>query len=357
MPRVDLAAGRADSSYVAGTAESRQAVDGENLLAGDVVQTAGDPTTIAEIRHDSGAVTRLDAQSEAAVDREWSGARPRTVVTIGPGRTWHQTGPIEEPVLYEVRSPTAVLTARFACFGVVCDVDGATTVSVIEGNVIMRGRHGGSVALDDGQRAVVGADGVLAGVEDADDAAAWSDLAHPPDPPPTEPFTAPAAVDDRGVPRWVAKAGAGAALVVFVAVLALTFANADTAPPPAPATAAKDQATSTTAAMPTTTAPPVAPAPPPAPVAAATLRPTSCRQIGRTIVYQGTLTNTSAVPGSFAVDAVFLTRARTRFGSGTATLTGVRPQQTVTWEVRTAAPGDLRNSGASCETAALRVLP
>jgi len=359
--------------------ETRQAVDGEDLLAGDVVRTGEDAATVAEIRHTSGAVTRLDVETEVTVDREWSKDRARVVVTLGPGRTWHRSGPIEDPTLFEVRCPGAVLTARFACFALFCGPDD-TSVTVVDGNVVVRGLHGGSVALGDGQRAVV-VDGVVVGVEDGADPAAeaWITLNRSLDADPAAFSPAPAAGENAGVgvaaeaeaaagrvevPRWLGRVGAGLAAAAFVGVLALTFVTADRGERPAapsgaaavmlnastPTTVAEAPADPTAAAE---SAPP--PAPAPAPVATATLHPTSCRRAGGSVVYSGTLTNTSTVPGSFAVDAVFLSTSGTSVASGSATTAVVEPQQTVRWEVR--APAAAAGAARSCETAGLRVLP
>ncbi|MDQ1445691.1 MAG: hypothetical protein QOI20_2155 [Acidimicrobiaceae bacterium] len=402
---------------MAGAIETRQdtaaQAPAQPLAPGDVVRTDDDASTVAEVVHRNGAVTRLDRESEIGVDREDADGRSRIVVNLGPGRTWHRTGPIEDPSLYEVRCPGAVLTARFATFALACGDDGWTVVTAVEGNVVVRGATSGSVALGDGQRAEVGADGIVAGVAEAPDAALdpWVvlnqslDTGGPlpprpsplsaPAPAPTEPpadfSTAPAAVEKRERGRWGARVAVVAAVVAFATVLVFTFVNAedvsreatraadDPAVAPLPAgAAAMIRAAQDRLVAPETTVPEPAPAetrdqlaPPPvlrttttagraasgaAATATATATGTTCRQAGRTIVYTGTLTNQSSVTASFAVDAVFFTDARTRFGSGTAKVSSVGPKRSAHWEVRVAAPRDLRNTGASCEVAAVRAL-
>ena len=367
--------------------ETRRTADGQTLAAGDVVRTSEDPATLAEVVHRNGAVTRLDRLSEISVDRVEDDGRARIVVALGPGRTWHATGPLEDPTLYEVRCPSAVLTARFARFALDCHEDGTTLVTTVEGNVVVRGTVGGSVALSEGQTASVDGAGVVTGIADAhpDDHWVETNLAiDAGEQPPLAISTAPAAVDiaeDAPVqhrPAWVGRAAMGAAVAVFAAVLAFTFVTADNATPskagqtlPPGAAAAMIRATqdrNVAPDPPTTTVaetPPPVPANPepgPAPPAPAAIEPpkatatgTSCRQSGRTIVYSGTVTNVSQATSSFAVETYFTNRAGARFDTATATVDDLAPGRTARWEVRVTAPGDLRNTG-SCEIAGVRPL-
>src|SRR5688500_9270096 len=226
-----------------GVMETRRTAQGQALAAGDVVRTSEDHSTLAEVVHRNGAVTRLDRMSEITVDRTEANGRARIVVVLGPGRTWHATGPLDDPTLYEVRCPSAVLTARFARFALDCQEDGTTLVTTVEGNVVVRGMVGGSVALGDGQTASVDSAGVVAGVGTAEPGDHWvlMNLALDAGEQPPAFSTTPGVVEkaeepttdvsapDR--PAWVGRLVTGGAVVLFVAVLAFTFVTADDATP------------------------------------------------------------------------------------------------------------------------------
>jgi FecR protein len=347
--------------------ETRRATAEQTLASGDVVRTADDPSTVAEVVHRNGAVTRLDRRSEVTVDRIESNGRPRIVVSLGPGRTWHHTGPLDDPTLYEVRCPGAVLTARCARFALFCRDDGATSVLAVEGNVVVRGTVSGSVALGDGQSAEVDAAGVVTGVGTGEIDDRWVALNVGLDTPAFS--TGPVPVEkETARPAWVGRAGVGLAAALFMAIVGYTFVTADQAntgdrragPISAGAGAAMIRATQdrnvAPEVEPTTTAlaaVPVAPVVAPAPSAHAVA--TSCRQTGRTIVYSGTVTNVGQAASPFVVDAYFVHRGA-RFDAGTTTVGVLSPGASTRWEVRVAAPGDLRNSGASCELAGVRPL-
>jgi hypothetical protein len=221
-------------------------VDEAHLLAaGDVVRTDPSDPSVAEVVHHSGAVTRLDPGSEAVVDRAELDGRPRIIVTLGTGRTWHHTGPFEDPTIYEARCATAVVTARFATFSVICRRDGSVDVAAVRGNVVVRGINAGSVALSDGQTVRVGADGRAAGVEPAADLDAdpWVELnlaldhapahiaAPPPLPVPEAQADVNVDVDEQieppaPLPRWAGRTLAVGAAAGFIALLAVTFTSA-----------------------------------------------------------------------------------------------------------------------------------
>jgi hypothetical protein len=222
-------------------------VDEAHLLAaGDVVRTDPSDPSVAEVVHHSGAVTRLDPGSEAVVDRAELDGRPRIIVTLGPGRTWHHTGPFEDPTIYEARGATAVATARFATFSVTCRRDGSVDVAAVRGNVVVRGINAGSVALSDGQTVRVEADGRAGTVEPAPDLDAdpWVELNLALDDAPAdvpEPAPAPAPEADRveaqadadeqieppaPLPRWAGRTLAVGAAAGFIALLAVTFTSA-----------------------------------------------------------------------------------------------------------------------------------
>jgi hypothetical protein len=391
-----------DNRDVPDVVDSAQSLAPQSLAPGDVVRTADDAGTLAEVVHRNGAVTRLDRVSEIAVDREDDDDRPRIVVTLGPGRTWHHTGPIEDSTLYEVRCPNAVVTARFATFSLVCLPDGATEVTAVEGDVVVMGSVSGSVAVAEGHRATVDAAGMVQASAIAADVAddPWIKLnraldatgappplpaptpaPHPPAPPSTG--TVPVEVplsEPTGMPRWVGRAlGAGVA-AAFVALLAVTFVTADrnddpstvaaggapttTAPEPAPTTTAVPPAPPTTAApipAPTTTAKPATTPTTGAGAGAkvaeqpkATAKETSCRRLGDSIVLEGTVTNTTNTASDFIVDAEFLRSDGSRFASGSATVTDLGGHQTKTWRVTVQTPSDFKSAGAQCEATGVR---
>ena len=361
MPEVHLRPWGAERLTVAEVVETRRAAEGQSLAAGDVVRTADDPSTLAEVVHRNGAVTRLDRRSEVTVDRVESDGRPRIVLSLGPGRTWHHTGPLDDPTLYEVRCPGAVLTARYARFALFCGDDGTTSVLAVEGNVVVRGTVSGSVALGDGQSAEVDAAGVVAGVGTGSIDDRWVALNLALDNPAISTTTGVVEIASR--PAWVGRVGMGLAMALFVGIVGFTFVTADKGAGgerragliPAGAGAAMIRAAQDRNVAPepepTTTTTTAAPAPAPSANAVAT----SCRQSGRTIVYAGTVANVGPVASSFVVDAYFVHRGA-RFDSASATVGVLAPGASARWEVRVAAPGDLRNSGASCELAGVRPL-
>lgn len=343
------------------------------MAAGDVVRTGDDPSTVAEVVHRNGAVTRLDRSSEIAVDRVEADGRARIVVNLGPGRTWHHTGPVDDPTLYEVRAPGVVVTARSARFALVCSPLGTTDVTAVDGHVVVRGVAGGSVVLSNGQTAGVDAAGVLADVVPSDAGDPWVALNLSLDAGPVVAETTKAAAAERAS-RWKGRVAMGLAAAAFVGIVGFTFVTADQASTdsrrstaiPAGAAAAMIRAAQDRHVAPeeeeapTTTAPAAPAAAVEAPVAPA--RPvgqaagTSCRQSGRTIVYSGTVANVSSASSGFVVEAFFVDRSGARFDSAAATVLDVAPGASSRWEVRVPAPGDLRNSGASCELGAVRAL-
>jgi hypothetical protein len=390
-------------------------VDEAHLLAaGDVVRTDAHDPAVAEVVHHSGAVTRLDRGSEAVVDRTELDGRPRIVLTLGPGRTWHHTGPFEDPTIYEARCATAVVTARFATFSVLCRRDGSVDVAAVRGNVVVRGIAAGSVALSDGQTVHVSADGHTGAVQPAPglDADEWVvlnlalDQASPDaaaEPVVPEPVAEPAPQDEdeleppAPLPRWAGRALTVGAVAGFVALLAVTFTSAQKGDDAARAASEGDAAvvavrpvTSPVAALPagaaamvraaqdrsvapepkspptTVAAPaprlrapePVRPEPPdttttaPAPApATATATGTNCARRNGTVVYSGTLTNTSSVASSFVVDAVFLTASGTRAASGHATVSNVAPGRRASWSMSVSG-----SSVRSCDIAGVRAV-
>jgi hypothetical protein len=221
--------------------------------AGQRVQTPVDADTLAELTHRNGAVTRLDRDTEVVVHKA-DDDRPRVLVALGPGRTWHHTGPFDDPALYEARTPGATITGRGAVFVVTCDRTGATSVRVVDGTVVVRGTASGSVVASDGLTVEV-TPGGLAGpsspmaappdlaawiainrLVDGDDVADHADLAdgaidpdgnraeaeatHPPT------VEQEAERNNRPMPSWVAWTAGISAAAGFIALLALTFVTA-----------------------------------------------------------------------------------------------------------------------------------
>jgi hypothetical protein len=415
------------------------------LAAGDVVRTAEDEATLAEVVHGNGAVTRLDRATQLMVDRSDDDGHSRVVVTLGPGRTWHHSGPLEDPTLYEARCPSAAVTARYAVFGVTCRDDGSVDIVVAHGNVVVRGDTAGIVALADGEHIVVSASGRVAGTPEAFvDADGWVAMnlvldQTPPAPAPVEtvpvespvepvpepepepePETVPEpeAVETVPVeavpepetvrtvtllepepviltfeyqpsdtidipppfPRWAARLAAAGAAAAFLALIGITFVTADNnrragpqdvaaggdgspeRPTPLPAggasmiRAAQDRQVAPEPTTTTVTTVVAGAAPPALKVEAprATASGTTCQQQGKTVVYSGTLANVTNTESKFVLEAVFLTSTRERFGGGTTTVGPIKGHGRATWQVKVAAPRDLRNTGASCEVASVR---
>ena len=391
---------RAEKTLMAGIVEALRADDAQELAAGAVVRTDADASSVAEVVHRNGAVTRLDRDSEAVIDRAVSDGRPRVIVTLGPGRTWHQTAPLlDDAAMYEARCPAAVLTARAAVFSVTCRADGSVDIAAVTGNVVVRGLASGSVALGDGQRVTVSGTGVFGEVENAGPDAEWVEINNALDQPvPAEPeselesddASEPAAEEPKPLPRWVGRTAAVVAVVAFAALLAGTFASADrgaqtAAEPgeetvqvrspagpvsPLPAGAAamlqaeQDRRvasepreapeppapTRVTAKAPATTAAP-APAPAAAPASAtAKAVGTSCSRQGGSVVFSGRVTNTSSTASRFAVDTVFKTSGGRVFASKTATTSTLAPGKSSTWSVSVRSSG----SGGSCDVVGVR---
>jgi hypothetical protein len=147
--------------------QSRRVDEAQSVAAGDVVRTTADPGSIAEVVHRNGAVTRLDASSEAVVDLLDREDRPRIILTLGEGRTWHHTGVLDDATIYEARCPSGIATARWAVFTVDCKADGSVDIAAVRGNVVVRGQASGSVALSDRQWVRIAPDGTLGPVAPA----------------------------------------------------------------------------------------------------------------------------------------------------------------------------------------------
>jgi hypothetical protein len=242
--------------------ESRRVDEAQSLAAGDVVRTEADRDSIAEVVHRNGAVTRLDASSEAVVDLLDSEDRPRIIVTLGEGRTWHHTGALDDHAIYEARCPSGIATARWAVFTVECRSDGSVDIAAIRGNVVVRGQASGSVALSDRQWVRIHPDGTLGPVApaaqlDDDDWVAVNTLldrgprplpavADAPKPAPvapadsvdepvleqepeseTEPVPVAPAGPARAFPRWASWTAGIAAALAFILLLAATFVAAE----------------------------------------------------------------------------------------------------------------------------------
>ncbi|HEV7887260.1 MAG TPA: hypothetical protein VGO92_06850, partial [Acidimicrobiales bacterium] len=285
--------------------QSVRANAAQSLAAGDVVRTDEDDASVAEIAHRNGAVTRLDRSSEAVVDRNDEGDRPRIVVTLGPGRSWHHTGPLDDPAMYEARCPAAVATARQAVFTVTCSKDGSAHIAAVRGNVVVRGSRVGSIALSDGQEALVTADGSVEGPMAASFDQVWvtlntvlDDEPAPADEVPeaeaeAEPELAAASAASSSIPRWVGRAAAVAAAAGFVALLATTFLSAQNGDSAGERAAVRTKQTPSSvpvAIMP----PPVAPLPA---GAAAMIRAAQDRRVApETTTTEARTTTTTAAP-------------------------------------------------------------
>jgi hypothetical protein len=367
------------------------------LARGDRVRTAPGVPTLAELAHVTGAVTRLDQDSEAVVDRAESDGETRAVVRLGPGRSWHRTG----PELYEADWGTARATARDAAFVVTVDGAGAATVMVVEGTAVVQGAASGSTVVFEGQAADVSTAGqvgpALPHLPHAD-LAQWIAVnravehgtapAHDPAPD-SGPGPAP---DDqvepapyapaRPLPPWVRWAGGATVAAAFAGVLVATYVNAQRAervasrpPLSSPTTeavpgplpnggyammrAAQDRhvapepPASATTPPPSTTPAPTTVVAPAAPAAARTT-PTACTQRGSTVTLSGTLTNTGGTPSAFSVMALFTNGRGQRFATASTRVGPVAPGRTASWSVSVTAPGDLRGSGATCNVGEVR---
>lgn len=396
---------RAEKKLMAGIMETLRTDDAQALAAGAVVRTDSDTSSVAEITHRNGAVTRLDRGSELVVDRVETDGRPRVVVTLGPGRTWHHTGPLDDPSMYEARCPAAILTARAAVFSVACRPDGSVDVAAVRGNVVVRGLASGSIALGDGQSVTVSGTGVLGevGVADVDD---WIHVNQLLDEPESneDPAAGPEAQAEREgagggedldagatvpLPRWVGRTLTAVAVVAFGGLLAVTFTSADHSTPtptadgedtvavrsiagpvsPLPAGAAamiraaqdrrvapepkpepeRPAPTKITPKAPMPTPAAAAPAPAPQP-ATATATAASCARRNGVILFSGRVKNTSQVASRFAVDTVFKTSAGRVFASKTATTSALAPGESRSWSVSVSSSG----AASACDIAGVR---
>lgn len=396
---------RAENKLMAGIMETLPTDEAQALAAGAVVRTDADTSSVAEIVHRNGAVTRLDSGSELVVDRVETDGRPRVVVTLGPGRSWHHTGPLDDPSMYEARCPAAILTARAAVFSVSCRPDGSVDVAAVRGNVVVRGLASGSVALGEGQSVTVSGTGVLGEASgfDVDD---WMRVNHLLDQPESdaEPEAeGQAEAEDRAedavatnplpLPRWVGRALAAVAVVAFSGLLAVTFTSADHGAPTTPTADREDPVAVRSITGPVSPLPagaaamiraaqdrrvapepkpvpekpaprkftpkaptfiPVpavelpAPAPPPA---TATATPTSCARRNGVIVFSGRVKNTSQVASRFAVDTVFKTSGGQVFASKTATTTAaLAPGESRSWSVSVSSS----SAASACDIAGVR---
>ncbi|HZQ28467.1 MAG TPA: hypothetical protein VFA94_12280 [Acidimicrobiales bacterium] len=346
------------------------------MAPGERVATPVDGDTLAELTHRNGAVTRLDRATEVVVHEPTDeDGRLRVVVALGPGRTWHHTGPFDDPALYEARTPSGTVTARGAVFVVTCGTDGSSHVRVVRGTAVVRGALSGSVVVLDGQAVDIAAIGMLGVVRPepvTGELAEWIQLnaliesgeaAADADPAPIDTSGAGAA-PPRPLPRWVVRAAGIGVALAFVALLAITFLAARNSDHTAAKTALPAPAPSTT-----TLAPPAPAAPPTTTMApptttlatATTLAPptatatgTACTQKGGTITYSGTLVNTGGRTSGFVVTARFTTGKGERFATGSATVAPVAPGRSASWSVAVASSTDLRGSGASCDVAGVR---
>jgi hypothetical protein len=362
------------------------------VAPGEPVITPSDADTLAELTHRNGAVTRLDRSTEAVVHEAPEDEGPRVIVALGPGRTWHHTGPFDHPALYEAHTPSGTVTAHGAVFVVTCAADGSAHVRVVRGTAVVRGSMSGSVVVLDGQVVDLAAMGLVGAVRsepatgemaewieinehvgdidpqagaDADPdavalagsapalapAAAIEEPAGDPGPDPTENA---AVIALRPRRRWLGRTLGAAALVAFAALLTVTFLaarNGDRSAGPAATTVpttpptTTPTTTSTTSASSSTTA---------TGAAKATATGTACTQKGSTITYSGTLNNTGGRTSSFVVSATFTTGKGVRFATGSTTVSPVAPGKTASWSMVVTSSTDLRGTGASCDVSGVR---
>lgn len=124
------------------------------LRGGDRISTgeAGE----ALIDFSDGAIVRLGANSAFVVEKA-SSKEATSLLRVGSLRAWVRKG---DKRRFMIRTPTAVCGVRGTQFAVRVAPSGRTTIDLLRGGLAVRDRHGRVVRMREGERLVVGPDGV-----------------------------------------------------------------------------------------------------------------------------------------------------------------------------------------------------
>jgi hypothetical protein len=152
---------RSTASIAHGSAGAAAATSGATLHAGDTVST--DATGLAGIALPDGTLTRLGKSTSLKLDGAHfskNGTLHDVSFTQQIGRTFTNVQHLVTGATFDVHGKAATASVRGTKFEVYIDANGAMTVKVFQGTVILHNSHG-SVTINAGQQATASPDGTL----------------------------------------------------------------------------------------------------------------------------------------------------------------------------------------------------
>jgi len=144
-----------------GSADFGAAVDGQELVEGSTVRTG--PDGRATIEYADGSLTRLDHDTLFTVVslRAIDGGAGNIEGDQASGSSYHRVVELTATgSRFAIATPTATAAVQGTVYAVWVHVDGATTVAVLQGRVLVGG-FDGEVVVEEGFMVVVAADGSL----------------------------------------------------------------------------------------------------------------------------------------------------------------------------------------------------
>src|SRR5690242_2630830 len=149
------------ASIAHGSAAAAAATSGATVHAGDTVST--DAKGLAGIALPDGTLSRLAKNTSITFDAAHfsrNGSMHDVSFTQQVGRTFTNVQHLVTGASFDIHGRAATASVRGTKFEVYIDANGAMTVKVFQGTVILHNSHG-SVTLNAGQQATAGADGTL----------------------------------------------------------------------------------------------------------------------------------------------------------------------------------------------------
>jgi hypothetical protein len=149
------------ASIAHGSAAATAATSGATVHAGDTVST--DATGLAGITLPDGTLTRLAKNTSITLDGAHfskNGSMHDVSFTQQIGRTLTNVQHLVTGASFDVHGKAATASVRGTKFEVYIDANGAMTVKVFQGTVILHNSHG-SVTIHAGQQATASPDGTL----------------------------------------------------------------------------------------------------------------------------------------------------------------------------------------------------
>jgi len=149
------------ASIAHGSAAAAAATSGATVHAGDTVST--DAKGLAGIALPDGTLTRLAKNTSITLDGAHfskNGSLHDVSFTQQVGRTFTNVQHLVTGATFDVHGKAATASVRGTKFEVYIDANGAMTVKVFQGTVILHNSHG-SVTINAGQQATASPDGTL----------------------------------------------------------------------------------------------------------------------------------------------------------------------------------------------------